>query len=49
MAELRLSRLNEEMETSASDFEKLNELFAQKKEIEDELDQLYSKWGELTC
>ncbi len=49
LAELRLSRLNEEMETSASDFEKLNELFAQKKEIEDELDQLYSKWGELTC
>ena len=48
-AELQLSKLNEEMEVSASDFEKLNELFAQKQELEDELELLYDMWGELTC
>ncbi len=48
-AELQLSKLNEEMEVSASDFNKLNELFAQKQEIEDELQLLYDMWGELTC
>jgi hypothetical protein len=37
------------MEASASDFEKLNELFVQKQEVEDELEMLYNKWGELTC
>lgn len=48
-AEMRLNRLKEEMEARASDFEKLNELFARKQEIEDELELLYNKWGELTC
>ena len=46
---MQLSKLNEEMEVSASDFEKLNELFAQKQELEDELELLYDMWGELTC
>ena len=48
-AESLLSKLNQEMEASTSDFEKLNELFVQKQEIEDELEMLYNKWGELTC
>jgi ATP-binding cassette subfamily F protein 3 len=48
-AEMRLNKIKEEMEASASDYERLNELFAKKQETEDELDVLYNKWDELTC
>lgn len=48
-AEIRLGELSDAMEASASDFEKLNLLFTEKLEIEDELEILYNTWEELNC
>lgn len=47
LTEIQLRELSQEMEASASDFERLEGLFCEKEEVEKELEQLYSLWEEL--
>ena len=46
--EERLAALDADMEASACDYEKLNELVAQKETVQAELDALYEKWETLS-
>ena len=48
-AEIRLDELSGEMETAASDYLKLQDLYAEREKLEDELAHLYTVWEELAA
>ena len=48
-AEIRLDELSGEMEAAASDYLKLQDLYAEREKLEDELAHLYTVWEELAA
>ncbi|HIT02384.1 MAG TPA: ABC-F family ATP-binding cassette domain-containing protein [Candidatus Enterenecus merdae] len=48
-AEVRLDELSQEMEQAACDYLKLQELYQQREELEDELARLYTQWEQLAA
>ncbi|HJH62198.1 MAG TPA: ABC-F family ATP-binding cassette domain-containing protein [Firmicutes bacterium] len=48
-AEVRLDELSQEMEQAACDYLKLQELYQQREEMEDELARLYTQWEQLAA
>ena len=48
-AEIRLDELSGEMEAAASDYLKLQDLYAEREKLEDELAHLYTVWEELVA
>ena len=48
-AEIRLDELSGEMETAASDYLKLQDLYAEREKLEDELAHLYTVWEDLAA
>ena len=48
-AEVRLDELSQEMEQAACDYLKLQELYQQGEELEDELARLYTQWEQLAA
>ena len=48
-AEVRLDELAQEMEAAASDYLKLQDLYAEREKLEDELAHLYTQWEKLAA
>ncbi len=48
-AEVRLDELAQEMEAAASDYLKLQDLYAEREKLEDELAHLYTEWEKLAA
>ena len=48
-AEVRLDELAQEMEAAASDYLKLQDLYAELEKLEDELAHLYTEWEKLAA
>ena len=48
-AEIRLDEISGEMEAAASDYLKLQDLYAEREKLEDELAHLYSEWERLAA
>jgi ATPase subunit of ABC transporter with duplicated ATPase domains len=48
-AEIRLDELSSEMEAASADYLKLQELYAQREQLEDELAHLYTQWETLAA
>ena len=48
-AEIRLDEISGEMETAASDYLRLQELYAEREKLEDELAHLYTQWENLAA
>ena len=48
-AEIRLDEISGEMEAAASDYLKLQDLYAEREKLEDELAHLYTVWEKLAA
>ena len=48
-AEVRLDELSQEAEEAASDYLKLQEVYKEREELEDELARLYAQWERLAA